>query len=172
MIYIYNDYGGTHTSIMAAAYHIGKLDETREPKGEELLSLPYFNTLDYSDRGRLFHHGTDEEGNPVYTVARGRSKVMVPAMCSLIRMLQDGGKLDTGIIFSNTSPTVPIPMTIGGFLSRGLKIDSLGVPLILWGTRINYRQIIRLVHKTKEAARNADTGLVVLDNREIGHLFS
>jgi len=44
MIYIYNCYGGTHSSILAIAYHLKMLDETREPTKEEILNLPNFNS--------------------------------------------------------------------------------------------------------------------------------
>ncbi|WP_438445401.1 DUF3189 family protein [Gorillibacterium sp. sgz5001074] len=167
MIYIYNDFGGTHTSVMAASYHLGRLDESREPTEEEILGVPYFNELEYQDRGQLIFHGEDSEGHRVYTMARGRSKILVPGLCNLIRTLQETGELQTRIVLSNTSPTVPLPMTIGGFLSRMLRIHLLGVPLLLMGAKMTYPRIIRLVHRTKETARAAKSELVILNNSDL-----
>ena len=66
MIYIYNDFGGTHTTALAAAYHLKKLDESREPTEYEILHSHNFNKLTSKDRGKLFFHGTDDEGNNRY----------------------------------------------------------------------------------------------------------
>ncbi|MGO4275701.1 DUF3189 family protein, partial [Paenibacillus sp. TAF58] len=38
MIYIYNDFGGTHTTSLAAAFHLKKLDGSREPTTNEILN--------------------------------------------------------------------------------------------------------------------------------------
>lgn len=120
--YIYTCFGGTHSSVLATAYHLGLLDETREPTKEEILSLPNFNKLVYGNRGEFFYYGCDEAGNKVYTMGKGGSKVLVPGLYNLASMLQKQNLLDEKIIFSNTSPTVPISMTIGGGFSRGLRI--------------------------------------------------
>lgn len=166
MIYIYNCYGGTHSSVLAASYHLKKLDETREPSKEEILSSHNFNELNYQDRGKFYLHGIDEEGNRVYTVGRGRSKILIPGIYNLIDMLQQENRLEEKIILSNCSPTVPLPMTFGGLFSRWLKIDSIGVPLLIMGAKQAYKDIIHLVHKTKEKAHSTSAPLIMLDNKE------
>lgn len=166
MIYIYNDYGGTHTTILAAYYHLKKLDETRHPTHEEIQGLRYFNGLDYHDQGKLFRHGTDEDGNPVYTLGRGRSKILIPGIRSLILMLEEEGKLHERIILSNTSPTVPPLLTMGGFLSRGLKWKSLGDPLVMAGAKQACGNVIRMVRHTKVMAKQSSSQVLVLDNKE------
>jgi hypothetical protein len=165
MIYIYNDYGGTHTTVLAAAFHLKKLDESRAPTNDEMKNLPFFNKLDYQDQGTLFFHGTDESGNPVYTVARGRSKILIPGLCSLIQMLHKERGLEEKLIFSNTSPTVPPLLTLGGFTSRGLKLKALGDPLVLAGARQACPNIIQLVRLTKQTAEQSPLQLVVLENK-------
>ncbi|MBE1444302.1 hypothetical protein GGC63_003764 [Paenibacillus sp. OAS669] len=89
MIYIYNDYGGTHTTSLAAAYHLNKLPVNRKLTKEEILSVDYFNKLQTSDMGKLIFHGVDENGDSVYTVGRGSSKVVVPALKNLSIIFQD-----------------------------------------------------------------------------------
>ncbi|NOV02693.1 DUF3189 family protein [Paenibacillus planticolens] len=166
MIYIYNDFGGTHTTSLAAAYHLKKLDETREPSKSDILNTHNFNKLVYKDRGKLYFHGKDEDGNKVYTMGRGRSKILVPGIFNLIDMLIEEKALDEKIILSNTSPTVPFTMTCGGMLSRWLKIDFLGVPLLVIGAKQAYQDIIHLVHHTKQAAKTSSSQLIMLDNKE------
>ncbi|MDD9271586.1 DUF3189 family protein [Paenibacillus sp. GCM10023248] len=166
MIYIYNDFGGTHTTALAAAYHLKKLDETREPTKKEILNTHNFNKLVYKDRGKLYFHGKDEDGNKVYTMGRGRSKILVPGIYNLIDMLIEEGVLHEKIILSNTSPTVPFSMTCGGMLSRWLKIDFIGVPLLIIGAKQAYQDIIHLVHHTKKIAKSSNTQLIMLENKE------
>ena len=164
MIFIYNDFGGTHTTALAAAYHLKKLDENREPTKDEILNTHNFNKLTYKDRGKLYLHGVDEDGNKVYTVGRGRSKILIPGINNLIEMLHEENVLHEKIILSNTSPTVPFPMTMGGMLSRWLKIDFIGVPLLVYGSKKTYKNIIQVVHSTKSTAKISNEKLVKLDN--------
>ncbi|HAF97851.1 DUF3189 family protein [Paenibacillus lactis] len=167
MIFIYHDYGGTHTTSLAAAYHLNKLPTHRKLTKEEILAVDYFNQLTASDMGKLIFRGLDEDGNPVYTVGKGNSKAVLPAMVHMASMLQDKFKNDEPIIFSNTSPTVPMMMSIGGFLSRGLKLDVIGVPFLVNGAQQCCRTIYELVLHTKEtaAARAATDSVIILDNQ-------
>lgn len=166
MIYIYNCYGGTHSSILAVAYHLELLDETREPTKYEILNLPNFNKLVYGNRGELFYYGSDKDGNKVYVVGRGRSKVLIPGLYNLSSMLHKQKLLNEKIIFSNTSPTVPLPMTFGGLFSRFLKIDFIGVPLLVKGAKQSYKNVINLVNHTKKAAKKDKSEVIILDNKE------
>lgn len=166
MIYIYNDYGGTHTTSMAAAFHLNKLPKDRTLTKEEILQISYFNKLNSSDFGKLIFHGTDNDKNPVYTLGRKNQKLVVPALKNLTLLLQEKNNGEEKIIFSNTSPTVPFPMSIGGFLSRGLKIDSLGVPLLVSGAKICTKDVIRLVEHTKKVGKTTKETVTILDNKE------
>ncbi|WP_134703171.1 DUF3189 family protein [Ammoniphilus sp. YIM 78166] len=166
MIFIYNDFGGTHSTVLAASYHLKKLDETREPTKEEILSAHHFNKLRYKDRGKFYFHGVDEEGNSVYTIGRGRSKILIPGIENFIRTLHEEQLLHEKIILSNTSPTVPLPMTFGGMFSRWLRVDFIGVPLLVMGAKHAYKDIITLVHHTKMIAKSSTSQLVVLDNKQ------
>lgn len=166
MIYIYNCYGGTHSSVLAMAYHLGILDDSREPTKDEILQVPNFNKLVYGNRGELFYYGDDKEGNQVYATGRGRSKVLIPGLYNLATMLHKQDVLSEKIVFSNTSPTVPMPMTFGGLFSRWLKIDSIGVPLLVKGAKQAHRDIINLVNHTRNEANSAKSEIIILDNKE------
>lgn len=166
MIYIYNCYGGTHSSILAMAYHLGMLDENREPSQDEILSLPNFNKLERKDCGKIFYYGTDKDGNEVYAMGRGGSKFLIPGLYNLATMLHEQKELKGKIIFSNTSPTVPIHMTFGGLFSRWLKIDSIGVPLLVKGAKQSYKDVVNLVNQTKTIALESKADVIVLENNE------
>lgn len=167
MIYIYNDYGGTHTSALAAAYHLKQLpqSEMKLPK-DVILNVKYFNKLTKQDFGKLIFHGIDDEGNPVYTIGRKRNKYVVPAMKELFLLLQEKFQVDEKIVFSNTSPTVPFLMSMGGFFSRGLKIDFIGVPLLVKGAKQCCDNIFRLVENTKRVGSSSfKVNVVILENK-------
>ena len=53
MIYIYTDFGGTHTTSLAAAYHLNKLPTDRKLTKEEILNVDYFNKLKTEDMGKI-----------------------------------------------------------------------------------------------------------------------
>lgn len=166
MIYIYNDYGGTHTTSLAAAYHLKQLPQSEQKlTSDEILNVKYFNQLTKKDFGKIIFHGTDEEGNSVYTIGRKRDKFVVPALKELTLLLQEKYHFDEKIVFSNTSPTVPISMSIGGFFSRGLKIDFIGVPLLVKGAKQCCANIYRLVENTKHVGRTSfNENVIILDN--------
>ncbi|MFZ5643735.1 MAG: DUF3189 family protein [Bacillota bacterium] len=167
MIFIYNCFGGTHSSSLASAVHLKKLPEDRIPTWKEILNTDQFNKLTYKDMGRIIFRGTDEEGNKVFSVGRGTSKVVVPCMKNLITILNREYGFNEKVIFSNMTPTVSFPMTVGGFLSRGLGIDSIGVPLLLMGVQQAYSKVIKVVKHTKESAKKMNGPVLVLMNNKL-----
>lgn len=164
MIFIYNCYGGTHSSSLAAAVHLNKLPLDRIPTREEILGTDYFNKLTYKDMGKVLYRGTDSDGNKVFTIGRGTSKVLIPCIENIINLLHNESGLTEKIILSNMSPTVPPAMTIGGFFSRGLGIDFIGVPCLVKGAQQAYKKVIEFVNTTKEAAKNQSEPVKVLKN--------
>lgn len=167
MIFIYNCFAGTHSSALAAAYHLKKIPNDRVPTKEEILNNDIFNKLTPRDMGRIIFHGKDEEGNQVYTVGRGSSKEIVPALKSLLELLEENGVKHDKVIFSNASPTVPLAMTFGGLFSRRFHIDFIGVPLLIKGAKQTYPNTKKLVEKTKEIAQTTSNTIEVLENKEL-----
>ncbi|MGE5633112.1 MAG: DUF3189 family protein [Caulobacteraceae bacterium] len=163
MVIIYNCYGGTHSSILASAVHLKKLPSDRVATKKEILGTDYFNALTYKDMGRLIFHGVDEEGNKVYSIGRGTSRALIPAMRNLVVEMRRQSGANDCFAFVNCSPTVPLTMTIGGFFSRGLHIDFVGVPLLALGARQTYNNIIKLVEKSKEICRQRPEKCLVID---------
>lgn len=170
MVIIYNCYGGTHSSILASTIHLKKLPMDRIPTKQEILNVEYFNKLTYSDMGRLIFHGVDDDGNKVYTIGRGTSKALIPAMRNLvIAMCKDKG-IDEHFLFINCSSTVPPLMTMGGFFSRALHMDFIGVPLLTAGAMQTYYNITKLVEKSKQICSKNPKEYLVIDMDEKGQL--
>lgn len=165
MIYIYNCYGGTHSSSLASAIHLKKLPEDRVPTKEEILGVDYFNRLTYKDMGRLIFRGVDDEGNNVYSVGRGTSRVIIPCLQNFITILCKEYGFKEKVVFSNMSPTVPPAMTCGGFFSRGLGIDFIGVPLLVVGAKQAYWKVADIVKNTRQVAKDSQEDVVVLENK-------
>ena len=160
--FIYFCFGGTHSSALSAAYHLKQLPTDREPTSEEVKNVYLFNKLKPKDGGKLYFHGEDENGDQVYTVAKRYTKNVPKAIESLGLILL---KNDDKIILSSTSPTVPLAMTLGGFTSRFLKIDFIGVPLLVLGAKQTYKNIIKLVENTKNYHHLAAEKVTTLDNK-------
>lgn len=70
-------------------------------------------------------------------------------------------------MFSNTSPTVPFAMTMGGLLSRRLKIDFIGVPLLVLGAKQCCKEVLRLVNHTKNTKKMKPGSIIVLENKNV-----
>lgn len=67
---IYHCYGGSHSSVVAAALHLKWLDPTRLPDPLDLIHLPYFDKTQDSDFGRIHYMGTDESGHDIYILGK------------------------------------------------------------------------------------------------------
>jgi hypothetical protein len=167
LIYIYHDYGGTHTTSIAAAYHLKQLPQSeRKLTSGEILNVKFFNKLTKEDFGKVILHGIDDDGNSVYTIGRKRNKYVVPALKELCLLLQEKHQFNEKVVLSNTSPTVPLAMSFGGFFSRGLKIDFIGVPLLVKGAKQCCDNIFRLVENTKEMGRTKfNENVIILENK-------
>lgn len=167
MIYIYNDFGGTHTTSMAAAYHLKLLPmPANKLTKNEILQIPYFNQLTKKETGKIIYHGTDEDENPVYTIGRRSSKYVIPSLKDLSMILMQRYGIEEKIIISNTSPTVPPAMTMGGLFSRELKIDFIGVPLLIKGAQQCQESVYQLVQQTIKKGKVSNQKVTVLENKE------
>ncbi|PEJ56244.1 MULTISPECIES: DUF3189 family protein [unclassified Bacillus (in: firmicutes)] len=160
--YIYYCFGGTHSSPLAAAYHLKQLPLDRQPTTEEVKNTYLFNKLKPKDGGKLFFHGEDENGDQVYTVAKRYTKNVPTAIETLGKILLNE---DDKIILSSSSPTVPLAMTLGGFTSRFLHLDFIGVPLLVLGAKQTYLNLIKLVENTKRYNYLAAEKVTCLDNK-------
>ncbi len=163
MIYIYNCFAGTHSSVLAASCHLNKLPKDRIPTRDEILKIELFNKLRHTDRGKFYYHGKDEEGNKVFTIGRGNSKILVPSLCNFFNLLDEEIHLDERIIFSTTGYAIPMSMAFGGFTCVRLRMNCIGLPFLMLGTRQCYKNIVKIVEMTKEVGKNSTNKIEMLE---------
>lgn len=146
MIFIYNCYGGSHSSVTAAAIHLGLLPETRIAYNRELLNTPYYDAQVAPDHGRIRFMGYDEKGNKVCIASKRNLGGYYGKILGEVAKIV--GADSSNLIFIDTMPYVNIWMIVGGYLSRRLGI-KIGRSIILYGTRQSYYKFIHLVNLVK-----------------------
>lgn len=145
---IYNCFGGAHSSVTAAAIHVGLLADTRVAGPEELLNLPYFDAQVGKDHGRIRFMGFDCRGNEVYITGKENLGIFYERIMQ--HLLALSGEKQKDYVFINTMPYVNLWMVIGGYLSRRLGLKSLGRPIVIYGTRKSYWKFVHLVNLVKD----------------------
>jgi len=145
--FIYNCFGGSHSSVTAAGIHLGLLPDTRVASKEELLSLPYYDAQVSRDHGRIRFMGFDESGCEVYIASKKNMEAGYERSMRAFWDLVDGNQ--DKVAFIDTMPYVNIFMMIGGFMSRRCGLNRLGRAIVLFGTRQSYYKFIHLVNLVK-----------------------
>ncbi|NLC50763.1 MAG: DUF3189 family protein [Firmicutes bacterium] len=146
MIVVYNCFGGTHSSVIAASLHVGRLPADRLPTPEEIERLPFYDRIPKRMVGSLHYIGTDEDDNEVYALGIGKHKDIVrKAILSLLKLYN----LEEQILLVDASKKLNIITRIGGFTARQLGIVSVGRPLTVYGVRKGYFGFVNLVQETK-----------------------
>ncbi|RKD34682.1 DUF3189 family protein [Thermohalobacter berrensis] len=145
---IYHCVGGSHSSVIASAIHLGILPIDKKPSLEEILSVPYFDRLNKQDRGKIIFRGIDKDNNKIFTLSRQFApNIVIPA-------IKDSWELAGGskneLLAINTMSAVNLLMKIGGFSSRRLKLVSLGRPIVARGTLLAYNDLVNIVQNTKD----------------------
>lgn len=156
MKFIYNCYGGAHSSVTAAALHVGILPENRSATGRELLSIPYYDSQVSLDHGRIRLVGFDEEGNEVYISSKRNLGFGYERIMRQFLRITGDPKLAQEVVFINTMPYVNIFMVIGGYLSRRMGYNKLGRAIVIYGTRQSYAKFTQLVRQMKEKYHNTN----------------
>ncbi len=144
---IYTCYGGSHSSPVAAAIHLGRLDPDRIPTPKELMSLDLYDRTSADDHGRVIFLGRDEAENEIYVLGRGAAGSI--AERALRSGLELAGAQDMPIRMVDTLVCVNVWMRIGGFLSRALGLVTLGRPLVIYGTQKAFPSLVALVMRVR-----------------------
>lgn len=145
---IYACYGGAHSSPLAAAIHLGRIKGDPWPSLEDIANVLYFDIVDGEDRGRVFPVGIDEYGNEVFVLGRGRNALPIEQAVRSGYIL--AGADPRQLLFVDSLKAVNWQMRIGGFLSRRLRLISLGRPLVTRGSRRAYPRLVEIVNETKQ----------------------
>lgn len=143
---IYHCYGGAHSSVAAAAIHLGLLPLPK-PSREAIRAIPFFDQHTHLDQGRLFFYGTDARGNEVFVLGRaGAAAILERTIRFAFKLAGEGEE----ILFVNTIPAVNVWMRVGGFLSRRLGWVGVGRPLVTLGTELAVPKLASLVKQVLE----------------------
>lgn len=143
---IYHCFGGSHSSVVAAAIHLGLVGKDRPPTLEELMALPYFDKTTNDDFGSIRFMGVDKNENEVYVLGK---KSLGDRYSHIIMGVAEILGHQDEVMAINCINSVNWTMKIGGFMSRRAGIVSLGRPIVGWGTRDAYLDLVRLVEITK-----------------------
>ncbi len=146
MTIIYHCFGGSHSSVTAAALHLGMLDKFRPPTASDLMKIPYFDKTNDSDFGSIRYMGTDEYGHEVYVLGK---KSMGNRYGAILMGVAEILGRQNQLIMVNCMDRVNWSMKIGGFTSRRLRMVLLGRPLVTWGTKQAFNQLVNLVEITR-----------------------
>ncbi|WP_427339053.1 DUF3189 family protein [Caloranaerobacter sp. DY30410] len=148
MYIIYHCVGGTHSSAIASAIHLGILPNNKKPSLKDILSLSYFDTLNKKDQGKIIFRGIDENGHKVFTLSRQFvPHLVIPAIKDAWELA--GGNKDE-LLLVNTMDGVNFLMKIGGFSSRRLNLVTFGRPIVAYGTILTYNKLVKIVENTKK----------------------
>lgn len=146
---VYHCVGGTHSSAIAAAIHLEQLPKYQKPSKQEILSVPYFDSLNKEDQGKILFRGKDSLNNSIFTLSRQFvPQLVLPAIKDAWELA--GGKLED-LMLVNTMPSVNTLMRIGGFSSRRLGLASIGRPIVTLGVINAYEDILKIVTDTQKA---------------------
>ncbi len=144
---VYHDFGGTHSTVIAAAIHLNWLPLDVVPSVDDILKIPLFDRLEKKDQGRLIYHGRDEYDNDVYTICRRN----VPDLVShaLESVFEMAARDPREVLCVDTAPATNAWMQVGGAGSRRLGFVTLGRPMVAYGILRAYPKIVAIVHRTK-----------------------
>lgn len=143
MIVIFQCYGGTHTSVVAAAIYTGRLNRMRLPAGTELENLPYFDRVAGHHVGNLHYFGHDKEQNPVFIL--GSRKWGGSVIKLLAATLETEKRTGAAVAVIDCLEHVTLPVRIGGVLSRCFHLTALGRLLLKFGIRLIYPGLVMQV---------------------------
>lgn len=155
MIIIFQCFGGTHTSIVAASLYTGRLSRQRAPQTRELIALPYYDRMDSSEMGKLHFIGPDKWDNPVFALGSGKWGAEIREI--LAAFLDLSGRKKQPVAVIDCLQTINSVTRIGGYISRCLGLTGIGRPLVNYGIQSGYRQLLHLVESFE---KNPDASLL------------
>lgn len=145
----YHCYGSTHSSVVAAAIHLGRLPADRVPTLAEIIALPDFDRIPHREIGRPRLVGRDSDGREIYVLGtRGNHRLVKRAVRDFLHLAL--GRQPGDLRFINVLPAAGILLRIGGFLSRRLGLVFPGRYLAAWGVRSSYQGLAAIVTATRE----------------------
>lgn len=146
-VVVYHCFGGVHTSVTAAAIHVGRLPRDRLPGAEELLRVRPFDS--HTARiGEVHSFARDSRGVAVKGVGlAGGGRELLPVFRQVLEAM---GYRDDEIVLCNALSGAGFAVRVGGFLSCRLGVISLGRPLVIRGVLGGYSRLLEGVKRVEE----------------------
>ncbi|MGE5580318.1 MAG: DUF3189 family protein [Bacillota bacterium] len=118
----YACYAGTHSSVLAASLHLGRVKD-----GDDLCDLPFFDRRESKDIGVPVRIGIDAYGSEVYAMGTGwlSARVEKP-LCDLIEVASPNAKA----CICSVRGFLDVPARCGGFASRRCRMVWPGRQII------------------------------------------
>ncbi|AGB41532.1 Protein of unknown function (DUF3189) [Halobacteroides halobius DSM 5150] len=148
---IYYCYGSAHSSVLAAAIHVGKLPNNRIANKKEITQLPYYDKTKSYQIGTPFYYGQDEFNNEVYIIGMGSKRDLTKEI--LLNFLKMHGIDSNKLILVSALPYVNLLTKIGGNLSRRFGLVKVGRPLTIYSLQKVYFKFVDLVAEVKMKIR-------------------
>lgn len=137
---VYHCYGGVHTSITAAGIHVGRLPRDRIASAEELLGVRPFDSH-CARIGEVHSFGRDTRGVAVKAVGlAGGGRRLLPLLLEVLGVVGYG---DEEIVLHNALSAAGIAVRLGGLLSCGLGVITVGRPLVIRGVMAGYPKLVQ-----------------------------
>lgn len=151
---VYHCFGGAHTSVVAGAIHLGLLPA--RPSWRQIATFPLFDRTPTRDRGLPLYLGTDDRGQRVYAMGRGRdTRATALILDGLLHALRLDGRVTQHDTLACAGPLTKL----GGYLSRRLGLVRPGRALAALGVARDVPRLLRVVEAARRApARGADGG--------------
>jgi len=108
--------------------------------------LPHFDKTPGEVYGVIRFMGRTAEGDEVYTLGK---KNLGSRLDQVFMGLAELLGVKDQVVVVNTMHHVNVLMMAGGFLSRRLGLVSLGRPILVWGTRLAFPQLVQAVETVK-----------------------
>lgn len=144
----YYCYGGSHSSVTAAAIHLGMLPSERIPSAKEFMAVPHFDTQQQKDHGEYKLMGRDEKGNEIFIVGVENFSCLferlIKGTAAIFGISEGEYELIDSLKYVNNL------MRIGGYMSRRLGLVALGRPVVIRGTQASYWDFVKLVDEVKK----------------------
>ncbi|MGM0501472.1 MAG: DUF3189 family protein, partial [Bacillota bacterium] len=115
---IYYCYGGTHSSVLAAAIHVGQLAVGEKPARKDIYSLPLYDQVQQQQIGIPYFYGKDEFNNSIYVLGLGSKRDLIKEF--VLDYLQLFNINTEQVMLVAALPYVNCFTKLGGILSRRL----------------------------------------------------
>jgi hypothetical protein len=148
---IYYCYGSSHSSVVAAAIHLGTLPLFSIPCSRDIMDLPYYDKATTDQLGACTYMGTDDAGCDVYILGTGPARGIVRRAVESIFQLC--GVSRDSYMLVDTLTSIGMVTRIGGFLSRRMGLTRIGRPMTIWGIKRAYLQLASIVERVKSDPR-------------------